>query len=151
MAAFVSSPFPVESLKGQCTRADIELHGVDQAVPSYEGRIFLNNPDADQNSPLDETSGYLGSFFVFGKVECWGETGHCDEPEQRKYDRRRIPVRYAKVRITVPEGRLERLVDQASGDPTISVVAVFPDRKDYKQFNPEDALRFERLSIITYG
>ncbi|MGH2770764.1 MAG: hypothetical protein ACRDJF_09630 [Actinomycetota bacterium] len=151
MATFVSSPFPTGNLRGRARRADIEIHGVDQAVPSYEGRIFLNNPDADRNSALNETSGYLGSFFVFGKVECWGEAGHCDEPQRRPYDRRRPPVMHAKVRITVPEGRLERLIGQASGDPTLSVVAVLPDRKDYQQFSEEDVLKFERLSIIVYG
>ena len=40
--------------------------GVEQAGPSFEGRVFLNNPDADESTPATDDAGYAGSFHVFG-------------------------------------------------------------------------------------
>lgn len=46
--------------------ADIVVEGLDQAGPSFELRIFLNNPRADaQTQPTDER-GYAGSIYVYG-------------------------------------------------------------------------------------
>jgi hypothetical protein len=151
VATFDSKPFSGQALRTPYRRADIELHGVDQVVPSYEGRVFLNNPEADPETPLDATNGYLGSFFIFGKVDCWGKEGHCDEPADRKFDRRRVPTRHAKIRVRTPDGALAQLMDGADDEVTLNLVAVLPDTEEYKRFKPEDALRFERLSIVTYA
>jgi hypothetical protein len=153
MATFDSAAFSPEPLLAGYRRADVELHGVDQAVPSYEGRIFLNRPEADRETPLDHDAGYLGSFFVFGKVTCWGEDDdHCAvDPSTRKFDRRRNPTRYAKVRVRTPDGLVRRLAEQAGSDLRLNVVAVIPEREDYTQYRPEDVLRFDRLSIVTYA
>jgi hypothetical protein len=152
MATFDSKPFASAPLRTPYKRADIELHRVDQAVPSYEGRVFLNAPDADAETALDPRSGYLGSFFIFGKVECWGEDEeHCAEPARRRFDRRRSPTRWAKVRVRTPEGALSRLVKDAGDELTLHIVAVMPELADYSNYQPADVLRFERLSIITYA
>lgn len=152
MATFVSEQFDGAALLGDYSRVDVELHGVDQAVPSYEGRIFLNNPDADEDAARDESSGYLGSFFVFGKDDCWGEEGHCDVREARKFDRRRDPTRFAKVRVTVPRERLTRLLqDGEDNQATVSIVAVVPETPDREHPEPSEVLHFERVSFITYG
>lgn len=152
MATFDSESFPAERLRIGYTRADVELHGVDQAVPSYEGRVFLNRPDADRETPRDPDAGYLGSFYVFGKVECWGEDeDHCAQPQGRSFDRRRSPTRHAKIRVRTPEGLLARLAAEAEGELTLNVVAVMPDREEYRRYAPEDVLSFRRLSIVTYA
>ena len=151
MATFDSDPIKTAVLRTGYRRADVELHGIDQAVPSYEGRIFLGNAGADENTPRDEDSGFLGSFFVFGKLECWGEEGHCEPPERVAFDRRRDPTRWAKARVRVPEGRLARVLEGAGDEPKLSIVAVVPRRPDYDGFKPEDVLRFDRLSIVTYA
>jgi hypothetical protein len=152
MATFDSGSLSVERLRIGYSRADVELHGVDQAVPSYEGRVFLNRPDAGRDTPRDPEDGYLGSFFVFGKVECWGEDDdHCAQPQGRSFDRRRSPTRYAKLRVRTPEGVLRRLAEKADGELTLNIVAVLPDREDYRRYAPEDVLRFRRLSIVTYA
>ena len=39
---------------------------MEQAGPGYEARVFLNNPDADQNTPRTAEHGYAGSFHVYG-------------------------------------------------------------------------------------
>jgi hypothetical protein len=149
VADFVSQPFPTAALRAQPRRVDVELHRVDQAVPSYEGRIFLQNRDADRDTPRTEEAGYLGAFFVFGKVDCWGEDeGHCHPASGRKYDRRRPPGRHAKIRVTAPTDRLERLLLKHPGDVTLSIVAV---ASADRQADAGGALRFGRLSLVTYG
>jgi hypothetical protein len=42
------------------------FEGVDQAGPSFEARVFLNNPEADASTPLTPEAGYAGAFHVFG-------------------------------------------------------------------------------------
>ena len=39
---------------------------MEQAGPAYEGRVFLNNPNADANTPRTAEHGYAGSFHVYG-------------------------------------------------------------------------------------
>jgi tyrosinase len=142
-----SEPFAAGPLADGFTRADVELHRVDQVTPSFEGRIFVNSPDAGGETPLDDDHGYLGSFYVFGKVECWGdEETHCDEPTPRKFDRRRPPNRYAKIRVRTRGEALQRAAADG-GELTLRIVTVLPGDSDKK---PEDALRFERMSVITY-
>jgi hypothetical protein len=149
VADFTSAAFPRDALLGRYKRADLELHGVDQTSPSYEGRVFLSNPEADESTERTEENGYLGAFHVFGKAGCWGEEGHCDEPpERRKFDRRRSPTRYAKVRLTLPEN-LREIVGKREGELTLSVVAAVPPGQ--KGETADEVLRFSRLSIITYG
>jgi hypothetical protein len=47
-------------------RADVLVHGLDQAGDSFEGRVFLNNPQANIETPADPKHGYAGSFNVYG-------------------------------------------------------------------------------------
>ena len=41
-------------------------HGIDQSGESFEGRVFLNNPEAGIDTPPDPRHGYAGSFSVYG-------------------------------------------------------------------------------------
>ncbi len=59
-------------------RAYLELHGVDTIGATYVGRIFFNNPDADEDTPMTPEHGYAGSFSVFGHGGCGGDPGHCE-------------------------------------------------------------------------
>jgi hypothetical protein len=47
-------------------RAEIVIYDIDTSSFSYEGRVFLNNRDADQKTPLSPEHGYVGSYFIFG-------------------------------------------------------------------------------------
>jgi hypothetical protein len=40
--------------------------GVEQAGPSFEGRVFLNRPGADASTSRTPENGYVGSFHLFG-------------------------------------------------------------------------------------
>ena len=47
-------------------RADIVFEGVDMSGPSFEARVFLNNPNATVATPVEPEQGYAGSFHVYG-------------------------------------------------------------------------------------
>jgi hypothetical protein len=67
-AVFVSQPIPLRlgSTGADFRRADIKFTGIEQAGPSFEGRVFLNNPHAGLDTPLTVANGYAGSFHVYG-------------------------------------------------------------------------------------
>jgi hypothetical protein len=52
-----------KSLRG---RADIVLSGIEQAGPSFELRVFVNNPAADAATAPVLDEGYAGSVYVYG-------------------------------------------------------------------------------------
>lgn len=68
----------ISKLENDFYRADLIFHGLDHSGPSYEGRVFINNPNANSTTPDDFGEGYTGSFFVFGHGGCLGNENHCD-------------------------------------------------------------------------
>ena len=90
MTDFRSKPLDVPVNREDITRADLVFYEVDHSGPSYEARVFLDNPKADSDTPRDADSGYAGSFAVFGHGGCYGDEGHC-APNDRlrdEFDRR---------------------------------------------------------------
>src|SRR6516165_5723599 len=83
-----SQPIDTSAIDEDFYRADIEFIGVDHAGSSYEGRIFLNNPTADDQTPRSPDVGYAGSYFIFGHGGCLGDVGHCDITPRDPYDPR---------------------------------------------------------------
>lgn len=81
--------FSVNELPAEYSRADIEFIGVDHSGASYEARVYLNNPNADANTPATEANGYAGSYYIFGHGGCFGDVGHCDiHKQQDEFDPR---------------------------------------------------------------
>lgn len=68
MSAYTAPSIHVGPFRG-ARRADLVFAGVDQAGPSFEARVFLNNPDADEGTPRRTQEGYAGSFHVYGYGE----------------------------------------------------------------------------------
>jgi hypothetical protein len=61
-----SVAIPLAATGANLERADIVVSGLDQAGPSFELRVFLNNPRADaQTEPVPDT-GYAGSVHIYG-------------------------------------------------------------------------------------
>lgn len=119
-------------------RADLIFYGVDHSGPSYEGRIFLNNPDAGFETPPLPDECYAGSFYVFGHGGCVGESGHC-KPEDRfedDFDRRAPhPILPWTKTVTVTEALRE-----VEGEEV--VVTVIPVK-----IGPVGGARTEALTI----
>lgn len=47
-------------------RVELVFTGIDQAGPSFEGRVFLNNPNANESTAQTPEMGYAGAFHVYG-------------------------------------------------------------------------------------
>jgi tyrosinase len=152
MASWTSAPLAVTSV--EFARVDLIFNEVDHSGPSYAARVFVDNPEAHQETPLDAATGYAGSFHVFGHGGCFGEAGHCDIPTEplNEFDRR-WPHPLTPQRKTVIATDAIRRAVQARGarkvEVVVSVVAVARDAPGL-QASTDDPLKFERLTLATY-
>lgn len=147
---FVSDPIELpEHEEGDpaVKRRDLAFYGVDHSGSSYEAKVFINHPEANDETPREDDH-YAGSFFVFGHGGCFGDEGHCDVPTGARdpFDRR-APHQLTPVTklVNVTEA-LERLVDVTRPEQsiTVTVVAETPgDRSD-------EILAFDRIRLLTY-
>jgi hypothetical protein len=102
-------------------RAEIRLTGVEQAGPSFEGRVFLNNPNAGLETPKTPENGYAGSFHVYGYGIWPGDLDKDQALRPGPEDAVRAPIE--KVVIAT-----EAVRAAASRGPevTVTVVPVYP-------------------------
>ena len=87
---FVSKEISVpDNVRGSFQRAEVRLHRVPQLPRSCFIRLFLNLPDANGSTPIDDPH-YAGYLAIFGHADCIGGPGHCDLPPSRprQYDQR---------------------------------------------------------------
>jgi hypothetical protein len=148
MDRYVSDPVELPAVEGEpeFERADLIFHGIDHGGDSYEARVFLDRPDADEATPLDLEHGYAGSFFIFGHGGCAGDEGHCDVPEdQTDPDDLRLahPLTGATRQVIVTEA-LRRVSDESF---TFTVVPVLPGADAPRR---EDVLAFESVELLTF-
>ncbi len=143
-------PFDIKKLENEFQRADIEIHNVDHSGPSYEGRVFLNNTNANQNTKLALANGYVGSYHIFGDGGCFGDIGHCDVPKERRmFDYRPIhhlKAQYKRIIVTEELKKLGKNADKF----TITIVPVLPGNPTQESEFDKDIVKFEKIGIITY-
>ena len=87
---FVSQPINLpDTLRGSFRQAEVRLHRVPQLPRSCFIRAFLNLPDANASTSIED-SHYAGYLAIFGHAPCIGGPGHCDLPptRPRQYDHR---------------------------------------------------------------
>lgn len=119
MAARTVSPIPVTPLRG-VSRAELVFGGVEQAGPSFEGRVFLNNPDADESTPLTPETGYAGSFHVYG----YGTPAPPAVADAKaKQDEGGGPVAPIEKRVHADEGAFRTAIERSS-ELAVTVVPV---------------------------
>lgn len=131
------------------SRADLEFRGVDHSGPSYEGRVFFDNPSANESTPAEVDHGYAGSFHVFGHGGCFGELGHCDiTPGGRGVYDRRLPHPLTPLfKTVIVTDALRRVLETGKGETfTVTVAAVVPEQPGVDG----DPLRFESVSLIIF-
>ncbi len=153
MAEFVANPLTVTlTAPGEpYYRADLEFHGVDHSKASFEGRLFINNPDAGPGTPAGDDS-YAGSFWIFGHGGCAGDEGHCEPAaERRAFDFRpehQLTPVSKRVMIT---GKLQALV-QPGQDFTVTIVPyVRPELAEPLPANlVTGILQLDRVQLLTY-
>lgn len=128
-------------------RADIEFHEVDHSQASFEGRVFLNNPGADENTPKTVDDGYAGSFHIFGHGGCFGNVGHCDISEQRPFDPRPSHPLTPSKQVVIATKALRHAKTQG-GEVTVTVVPVITGINEL--CSTDEVLKFDHISIVTY-
>jgi tyrosinase len=147
---YTSETLSVGALDPAAKRIDIEFHNVDHAGASYEGRVYLNNPDADENTGYDDPS-YAGSYHIFGHGGCLGDPGHCDVNPRREYDPRPShPLTPAKKVVIANEAG--RAAIQEAEEVTVTVVPII-EPLPYENVDPkhiEDPLHIGYVRIVGY-
>ena len=68
MGSYTAPPISMNALQ-DARRVELVFRGVEQAGPSFEARVYLNNPDADETTQRTPEAGYAGSFHVYGYGE----------------------------------------------------------------------------------
>ncbi len=134
---------PAHSLKHH-DRAEVRLCGV-RYSPDGGGilRVFLNEPDADENTPTKGNDHYVGQFALFGG-DCIGGPGHCMPPSGPRlaYDRRhRHPKTPGNIRLNATD-TVRKLRGKGATDFNIHVVALGIDGKP-----APDILRLSSVSL----
>jgi hypothetical protein len=131
-------------------RVDLIVDDVDHAGPSYEGRVFLDHPDAEEATPRQVDAGYAGSFHVFGHAGCFGDRGHCDVPAgpADPYDLRPTHQLVPTTKIVTVTDAVDRL---GGDEVTVTIVAVVrPFGALPVGGDVERPLRFSSLRLVSY-
>jgi hypothetical protein len=146
---FVSAPIELAPVvvARDFQRADLIFHGVDHSSDSYEGRVYINNADANAETGRGVAS-YVGSFHVFGHGGCFGDIGHCDVPTgpRKPFDLRPAHQLTPQAKVVIVTDRLRTILAIApSGEPiTVTVVAVVPGPAS------SEVLQFDEVRLLTY-
>jgi hypothetical protein len=147
---YVSNPIflNIKKLENSFYRADLEFHGVDHSAESYEGRVFINNRDANKTTAKTFANGYVGSFHIFGHGGCYGDVGHCEiRKDKRPYDQRpphQLTPLYKRLIVTDDLRKLGKNTDKF----IISIVPVLGGGTIMKDV--KDIVKLDRISLITY-
>jgi len=131
-------------------RADLEIRGIYHGEASYEGRVFLNNPKADQDTPRTLDDGYAGSFHIFGHGGCFGDDGHCEvnDHKREQYDwRPPHPLTPAVKRIDVTNALRE--IARTTNEVTVTIVPVINTANEL--CNTTDVFHCEDMRFLTYN
>jgi hypothetical protein len=137
-------PLPVQDEAAASPRAVIQFSGVEQAGPSFEARVFLNNPQAGPDTPKTPESGYAGSFHVYGYGVWPGEQK--EAPENGVEEGRKGGARAPTVRTLVATEPLRRAAEE-SAHATVTVVPVLPGGAADPSVDLGDILKIDQVSI----
>ena len=144
--------FSVRDIAESSGLAHLQLNQVKHPKDSFEIRVFLNTPSADEKTPTTDNPNYAGSFFVFGHGICQGSAGHCDPPAKRPdpFDLRAPhhlePFQLSleateSIRTALANSRAE------SADAEVSVTLVAVDMKG--NLIPNPGIDFDEVALLT--
>ena len=139
--------FDIKNLEESTYRIDIQFHGMEHDGPSYEGRVFINNTNACNNTAKDISNGYVGSYFVFGHGECFGDVGHCDirkirSPFDFSPPHPLTPI-FIRLKVTEQLRDLGKQTDEF-------IVTVVPILAGGSQNFVSEIVKCERITIVSY-
>jgi hypothetical protein len=144
-----TTPISVSSVPEEFVRADLEFIDVDHAGPSFEARVFVNNPDANINTPPADSYGFAGCFNVFGHGGCFGDAGHCEvhEKHQNGFDPRPSHPLIPMKKVVIATGAVRKAVAERA-DLHVTVVPIIKSWTEKAEVN--DVLIFDHINLITY-
>jgi tyrosinase len=126
---FVSRPIAIpENVRASFQQAEVRLHRVPQLPRSCFIRVFLNLPDANASTSIEDAH-YAGYLAIFGHADCIGGPGHCDLPPSRprQYDQRpRHHNTPRNHRVNVSQ-TAKRLLDKGATSLQITLVVIGAD------------------------
>lgn len=132
---------------GQYSRADLIFDGVDHSLASYEGRVYINAPEATIDTGREDAA-YAGSFHIFGHGGCFGDVGHCEVPAgpRAPFDLRAPHRLTPATKVVIITESLKRIIAGAATKGTIGVtVVVNAPGKPTNEY-----LRFSGMRLVTY-
>jgi hypothetical protein len=138
MGSYTAPPIPVDRFRDM-RRMDLVFGGVEQAGSSFEVRVFLNNPNADDSTAQKLETGYAGTFHVYGYGELAPPAIAEAKHDQVKHGR---PVAPIEKRLHVDEAT----VRQALGGSDKLIVTAVPVPADRDRPAPERP--FEHVDVI---
>jgi hypothetical protein len=143
-------PLPPDANGVPFTRADLRFIDVAHGGESFEGRIFLNNPEASLRTPTTIEAGYAGSLYVFGHPHCWGDDGHCMVTPgplhgfDDRYPHHLVPQLH-EVDVT---DAIRALIARGTTEITVTVLPVI--RRAGRRRLDDTQLRFVQLELASY-
>jgi hypothetical protein len=146
---FVSAPIELAPAvtSGDYARADLVFDEVDHSLASYEGRVYINAPDAGISTGRDHPA-YAGSFHIFGHGGCFGDLGHCDLPVAPRdpFDLRGPHQLTPVTKVVIVTDALKRNISASpnTGSIRVTVVVAAPGRPT------NEFLTFSRIRLLTY-
>ena len=146
---FISPEIPLsfDRSENEFYRAVIEFYGIDVSGPSYKGRVFVNNPKANENTPLNEANGYVGSYHIFGHDGCWGDKDHCEMPPRRTYDSR-IQSSLAPAYKFLNATKIVQKLIWSKSNATITIIPIVG--RGQRMSDAKDVVHMSRIRINCY-
>ena len=124
---------------------EVRLNQVPQLPLSCYVRAFINQPDANAKTPIQDNPHYAGYLAIFGHGECYGGPGHCDIPpaQAAPYDLREQALhnRPRNHRIDATSC-VDKLIEAGASEFQVTLVIVGVDGEEIK-----DLLHLESVSF----
>ena len=137
------------------SRADLVFTGVDHSSVSYEVRVYLNNPEADESTPRTEQAGYGGRFVTFAHGGCYGDEGHCDvpgDPRRAPHDLRPTHSLVGQTKVVTITRALQRVLESdAGGLESVSLVPVSMGPQKRGRGLTADLFQFAAMELRTFA
>ena len=141
-------PLPPAARTASFDAAELIFYGVDHSGDSFEALVFLNSPEVDIGVPLDGSSGFAGSFVIFGHGGCVGDEGHCDVPSEPEdpFDLRALHPLTPQTKIVDISDALKRAAPESEDSLHVTVLPVVPAM----ELERADVLFFSAVRLVLY-
>ncbi|NEP11674.1 MAG: hypothetical protein F6K14_15965 [Symploca sp. SIO2C1] len=138
---------PLEQVKTDYQTAELQFNKVLHTQESYEVRVFLNQPDANAQTPTEGNNHYAGSLFFYGQGQYIDEQGQkfsSRDPRAQEFD---LSPRASNTSSFTLYLDITDSLHQFLNDAEISVSLVAVDAEENQITNPD--LAFDSISLVT--